>query len=135
MLYPLLVCFAKHSSTTNLFGAVVCTCYQKPLTNRRKRCWTAWRISTIRRDRDEARVATEKAELASQAKSDFLAHFSHEIRTPMNAIIGFSDLMANTKLDAQVNPNKLLRVQYSKARRFCHRQYGPPRPILSRCGQ
>ncbi|MCD6555622.1 MAG: HAMP domain-containing histidine kinase, partial [Bacteroidales bacterium] len=32
-------------------------------------------------------------------KSAFLANMSHEIRTPMNAIIGFSDLLANDKVD------------------------------------
>jgi len=42
--------------------------------------------------------AKEKAEAATQAKSDFLANMSHEIRTPMNGIIGMSHLALQTKL-------------------------------------
>ncbi len=37
--------------------------------------------------------ATEVAEKASHAKSDFLSSMSHELRTPLNAILGFAQLV------------------------------------------
>jgi len=49
-------------------------------------------------DIEEARIKSEEAELS---KSNFLANMSHEIRTPMNAILGFSQLLIGTSLDAK----------------------------------
>ena len=77
------ICAAAYVSMMALYYAKVVS--SQPELERE----VARRLETAER----LRQATDDADMANRAKSDFLAKMSHELRTPLNAVIGYSAIL------------------------------------------
>ncbi|MBV8069201.1 MAG: hypothetical protein JO270_04800 [Acidobacteriaceae bacterium] len=94
---------------TGVLGAALALGFTWVLVLRRR---VREQTATIRQQLAEQANLKNAAEAANRAKGEFLANVSHEIRTPMNAVLGFTELLSQTKLTEEQR-EYLTAVQFS----------------------
>jgi signal transduction histidine kinase len=75
-------------------------------------------IEALKVAEETARVAREQIEIEGKKRTMFLATMAHEVRTPLNAILGFCEILTETKLEGEqvecvksiVNGSEMLRA-------------------------
>ena len=67
----------------------------------------------LRQTQTALAAARDAAEVANQAKTDFLAHMSHEIRTPIGAVLGFTELLLNGQQPLHIEQRQQLERVHS----------------------
>lgn len=70
-----------------------------------------WELASIIQNR----INTEKHDIASRAKTEFLSRMSHEIRTPMNGIIGMTEIALKTGQSAERMADCLQKIRNSSS--------------------
>lgn len=62
-------------------------------------------ITDLKRTEELLHQAKQASEKANDAKSEFMARMSHELRTPLNGILGITQLVIESDLDADQQSN------------------------------
>jgi two-component system sensor histidine kinase/response regulator len=56
-------------------------------------------VEAVKMRSEKLRLANEDLSNLDKAKNDFLIHINHQLRTPLNGILGYSELLAHTKIN------------------------------------
>ncbi len=94
--------FKLQRRLVNAFNDLAQSRSEQETLNTQLRALNATLEKKVTEKTESLEIALQKAESASEAKTQFLANMSHEIRTPMNGIIGSCENLMETPLPDDV---------------------------------